>query len=57
MPTLPLSLFHTGRLFRFVGGKLTHRSRGKSRDVKKMQGKTEGAMKISVSRASKQAPT
>ncbi len=36
---------------------LTDCSRGKSRDEKKMQDKTEGAMKISPSRAAKQAPT
>ena len=38
-------------------GHRAHRSRGKSRDVKKMQGETEGTMKISASRASKRAPT
>ena len=31
----------------------THRSRGKSRKVKKMQDESEGAMKISALRASK----
>ena len=35
----------------------SHRSRGKSRKVKKMQDETEGAMKISARRASKRAPT
>ena len=34
-----------------------YRSRGKSRKVKKMQDESEGAMKISALRASKQAPT
>ena len=36
---------------------LTHHSRGQSRDVKKMPMKSEGASKISASRASKRAPT
>ncbi len=40
----------------FFYGQKTHRSRGQSRDVKKMQGETEGAVKVSTSRASKQAP-
>ena len=34
-----------------------HCSKGQSRDVKNMPMKSEGAMKISASRASKQAPT
>ena len=53
MPALPL---HRATVVNWANH-ATHRSRGKSRKVKKMQDETEGAMKISARRASKRAPT
>ena len=49
--------FEKSRILNFSRPFLSHRSRGKSRNVIKMQGKTEGTMKISASRALKRAPT